>query len=178
MKQNEIEATAARLFLEINRDAEKVAGELFGGGPGVGARKMKRDDFVEMWRRNWDNPPRPEWRADELDRFAPRDPATGARPEAGLRAFNALLRDAFPNGRPPDPPPPPPPEVAAQMGMQAPPPEPTPGDVNSPTPTFPPPPGDVNSPTPTFPPPSSASPPPEPMLSTPPPAPESPPPAM
>ena len=150
-KQHEIEEVANRLFLEVSHDSEKIYEGLFGGGNGPGTKQMRQKDFVDLWRRNWEDPPRPEWRADELDRFAPRDPKTGVRPEMGLKAFNALLKEAFPNGRMADQPKPPPqsPTFAPPQdgGPTFPPPDmsngippPQEATMNSSGPTFPPPP--------------------------------------
>ena len=109
--QHEIEEVASRLFMEMDLDADAVADRLFNGTPGPGARRQPLQKAIEFFQRNWDNPPRPEWRADELDRYAPRDPKSGTRPLEGLAAFNTMMRAAFPDGRPADPPPEPPPSA-------------------------------------------------------------------
>ena len=106
-KKSDFDSIAERLLAEIEQDGDRIHARLFGDDPGPDAKRLSRDDFSIHVAKNWDAPPYPEWRQDLLDRFAPKDPQTGIRPEWGLKSFSRVLQDAFPMGRPPDPAPPP-----------------------------------------------------------------------
>ena len=133
-KQSEIDRMTMVLMSEIKRDGARIAEAMFGNSS-PGAQRLPRMDFIEHFRRNWDTPPTPEWRVAFLDRMAPELPG-GGRSEVGLKAFNALLRDAFPNGRAPDPTPPPqsdmptmPPDQAPMQQAMPEPPQPQPPNL-------------------------------------------------
>lgn len=121
-KAHEFNMVADGLLSEVDDLSAQVADSMF-GQPAPDSKRMHTKDYVALTQRMWDwNPDvgpdgtvvppgtqgATKWRAQLLDRMAPAGP-DGGRPEWGMRAFNALLASAFPDGRPPDPPPPPPP---------------------------------------------------------------------
>ena len=155
-REHEFDTVGNGLLSEVDELGTKVADALF-GQPAPDSKRMHQKDYVALTQRMWDwnpmvgpdgtvvppgTPGATPWRASLLDRMAPKGP-DGGRPEWGMRAFNALLRSAFPEGRDPDPPPPPMPPPPGPPAGPPPGPPPMPG---GPPPLPPPPIGDMMTP--------------------------------
>ena len=100
-REHELAAAAREVWQELQADVAAVAPELWGDSGGPDAEQANRGSFVEHVRALW---PYPDLRMQLFQRMVPLG-AGDIPARAGMEAWEALMKEAFPMGWQPPPPP-------------------------------------------------------------------------